>query len=69
MSTASTIPAWCSPSGTGPHSETAARKIEDLLRGAGFTQVRIETLDLDPPVACVLAVNPDPGTASGPGAT
>ena len=43
------------------------RKIEDLLRGAGFAQIRTETLDLDPPVVCVLAVNPGARTASRPG--
>jgi SAM-dependent methyltransferase len=52
--------------GTRWHS---AHEIEDLLRGAGFTQTRTETLDLDPPVACVLAVNPDPRTANRPSAT
>lgn len=34
-----------------------ARQITDLLRAAGFTQMRTESLDLDPPVVCVLAVN------------
>jgi hypothetical protein len=29
----------------------------DLLRTTGFTQMRAESLDLDPPVVCVLAVN------------
>jgi len=38
----------------------AAREITDLLRAAGFTQMRAESLDLDPPVVCVLAANPDP---------
>jgi SAM-dependent methyltransferase len=33
----------------------AAHELEDLLTQAGFTQIRVETLDLDPPVACVLA--------------
>jgi len=36
----------------------AARELQDLLTEAGFTEVRVETLDLDPPVACVLGVNP-----------
>jgi len=36
----------------------AAREIEDLLRSVGFTQLRTETLRLDPPVACVLAASP-----------
>jgi hypothetical protein len=30
-----------------------------VLTKAGFTQIRTETLALDPPVACVLAHNPD----------
>jgi ubiquinone/menaquinone biosynthesis C-methylase UbiE len=46
------------PGATASTSRNAAREIEDLLRGAGFTQMRTETLDLDPPVVCVLAVNP-----------
>ncbi len=33
-----------------------AREIIDLLEAAGFTDSRTETLDLDPPVVCVLAV-------------
>lgn len=47
------------PGATRSTSLDAARKIEGLLRGASFTQIRTETLDLDPPVVCVLAVNPD----------
>src|SRR5262249_45950485 len=35
----------------------AAREIEALLRGAGFTNMRPEPLNLNPPVVCVLAVN------------
>lgn len=57
------------PGATTSTSLNAAREIEDLLRGASFTQVRTETLDLDPPVVCVLAVNPDPRTASRSSAT
>jgi ubiquinone/menaquinone biosynthesis C-methylase UbiE len=53
-----------SPGATQSTSLDAARKIEDLLRGAGFTQSRTETLDLDPPVVCVVAVNRD--SADGP---
>ena len=34
---------------------SAAGEIEDLLRSAGFTQLRTEILPLSPPVACVLA--------------
>jgi len=36
-------------------SRNAARELEDLLRDAGFTQLSTDTLDLDPPVVCVLA--------------
>ncbi|MEV6155529.1 class I SAM-dependent methyltransferase [Nonomuraea sp. NPDC052129] len=36
----------------------AAQELQDLLTQAGFTQLRVETLELDPPVACVLANNP-----------
>jgi len=44
---------------TAGTSRSAAGELEDLLRSAGFTQVRTETLPLSPPVVCVLA-------ASGP---
>jgi ubiquinone/menaquinone biosynthesis C-methylase UbiE len=37
-----------------------AHEITGLLRDAGFTQTRTEVLDLDPPVACVLARNQTP---------
>jgi SAM-dependent methyltransferase len=46
------------PGATASTSRRAALDIEDLLRGAGFAQPWTETLDLDPPVVCVLAVNP-----------
>jgi len=36
-----------------------ARQTTDLLQAGGFTQMRTEILDLDPPVVCVLAVNQD----------
>ena len=32
----------------------AARELEELLGGAGFTDLRVHTLALDPPVACVI---------------
>jgi hypothetical protein len=35
-------------------------EIENLLRGAGFTRLSTESLPLDPPVVCVLAVRPGP---------
>jgi SAM-dependent methyltransferase len=46
------------PGATADTSRSAARGIEDLLRGAGFTTMRTETLPLSPPVACVLATSP-----------
>ncbi|MEV4300393.1 hypothetical protein [Microbispora rosea] len=36
----------------------AAQELQDLLTRAGFARLRVETLDLDPPVACVLAADP-----------
>jgi SAM-dependent methyltransferase len=43
------------PGATEATSRHAATKIERLLTDAGFTEVRVETLGLEPPVACVLA--------------
>ena len=48
------------PGATATTSRRAAADIENLLRDAGFTDLRTETLPLDPPVACVLAVSPGP---------
>jgi SAM-dependent methyltransferase len=48
------------PGATATTSRRAAADIESLLRGAGFTRLRIETLPLSPPAACVLAANPGP---------
>jgi ubiquinone/menaquinone biosynthesis C-methylase UbiE len=48
------------PGATTSTSLNAAREIEDQLRAAGFTHDRTETLDLDPPVVCVIALNQDP---------
>ncbi|MGP3931945.1 hypothetical protein [Nonomuraea sp. KM88] len=36
----------------------AARELRELLTEAGFVSLRVETLVLDPPVACVLARSP-----------
>lgn len=55
------------PGATRNTSLEAAREITDLLRAAGFTQARTETLDLDPPVVCVLAVSQDPAHGRLPG--
>lgn len=46
------------PGATRQTSLDAAREITDLLEVAGFTEARTEMLELDPPVVCVLAVNP-----------
>ena len=39
-------------------SRAAADETARLLGTVGFADVRIETLDLDPPAVCVLATNP-----------
>jgi SAM-dependent methyltransferase len=48
------------PGATAATSRAAAREIEDLLRGAGFTHLSTQTLPLSPPVICVLAASPGP---------
>lgn len=50
---------WRHPGMTGDTS-LAARQFTELFRAAGFTQMRTESLDLDPPVVCVIAVNRGP---------
>jgi SAM-dependent methyltransferase len=45
------------PGATASTSRDAAREIEALLQDAGYTETRTETLDLDPPVVCILAVS------------
>jgi acetyl esterase/lipase/SAM-dependent methyltransferase len=51
------------PGATDQATVRAAQQLQDLLTQAGFIQIRTETLDLDPPVACVLAINPADGWA------
>jgi len=51
------------PGATQSTTAQAAQELQDLLTQAGFTQIRTETLALDPPVACVLANNPPAGTS------
>lgn len=46
------------PGATRDTTARAAQELQDLLTQAGFTHLRVETLELDPPVACVLADNP-----------
>jgi len=45
------------PGATSDTSTRAGQEITDRLRAAGFSPVRVATLDLDPPVVCVLAVS------------
>jgi ubiquinone/menaquinone biosynthesis C-methylase UbiE len=54
------------PGATRNTSLDAAREITELLRTAGFTRTRTETLDLAPPVVCVLAVNQAPASSHPP---
>lgn len=52
------------PRSAGATADTTARagrELHDQLTQAGFTQARMETLHLTPPVACVLAINPADG--------
>ncbi|GAA1566213.1 class I SAM-dependent methyltransferase [Actinomadura kijaniata] len=46
------------PGATRDTTVRAAQELQDMLTRAGFTHTRVATLDLDPPVACVLATNP-----------
>ncbi|MEU7898726.1 class I SAM-dependent methyltransferase [Nonomuraea sp. NPDC049152] len=46
------------PGATRDTTARAAQELQDMLTQAGFTHLRVETLELDPPVACVLANNP-----------
>jgi ubiquinone/menaquinone biosynthesis C-methylase UbiE len=46
------------PGATAETARHAAHTIDGQLAGAGFTELRVETLDLDPPVVCVLGTNP-----------
>lgn len=45
-----------SPGANRDTTNLAARELQNLLSRAGFSQFRTETLDADPPVACVLAI-------------
>jgi SAM-dependent methyltransferase len=46
---------------TADTTARAGRELHDRLTQAGFTHARVETLDLNPPVACVLATKPAAG--------
>lgn len=43
------------PGATRATTLDAAREITELLRSAGFGEAKTEVLDLDPPVACIVA--------------
>ncbi|HVW43259.1 MAG TPA: methyltransferase domain-containing protein [Amycolatopsis sp.] len=51
------------PGATRDTTARAAQELQDMLTRAGFTDTRVETLDLDPPVACVLAADPADATS------
>jgi ubiquinone/menaquinone biosynthesis C-methylase UbiE len=46
------------PGATAATSAAAADRLAAQLSDAGFTVVRVETLNLDPPAVCVLATQP-----------
>lgn len=46
------------PGATARTTAEAAARLRTLLTGAGFDEVRVATLDLEPPAACVLATRP-----------
>lgn len=49
------------PRGSGANAETSAKmglQIEDALGRAGFGACRVEQLDLEPPVVCVIGSRP-----------
>jgi ubiquinone/menaquinone biosynthesis C-methylase UbiE len=45
------------PGATRETTAQATQELQNLLTQAGFIQPQVETLNLDPPVACVLATN------------
>ena len=51
------------PGATRDTAARAAQELQVLLTRAGFIHTRVRTLDLDPPVACVLATSPTDMTA------
>jgi ubiquinone/menaquinone biosynthesis C-methylase UbiE len=57
-----------SPGATRETTDRAARELSEMLSQAGFSEPRTEILDLDPPVACVLASTPTRTGRSAPGA-
>jgi ubiquinone/menaquinone biosynthesis C-methylase UbiE len=54
------------PGATAETTAAAARDIVGLLDAAGYDSMRVETLELTPPVACVIGTPPGaPGAPSG----
>jgi SAM-dependent methyltransferase len=49
------------PGATAETTTRAGQELATLLRAAGFGEPRTEVLELDPPVACVLATRPPAG--------
>jgi len=47
------------PGATAKTTKYAARDIAGKLEDAGFADIVVETLDLDPPVVCVIATAPN----------
>lgn len=45
------------PGATRETTVRAAEELQDVLGQAGFAAMQVETLDLEPPVACVIATN------------
>jgi ubiquinone/menaquinone biosynthesis C-methylase UbiE len=52
------------PGATAETTAANAREIAGLLDAAGFTAIRAETLDLKPPVACVMGTTPSAPASS-----
>lgn len=46
------------PGATAATTERAGARLTGQLTAAGFGEIRVHTLDLDPPAVCVLATNP-----------
>lgn len=46
------------PGATRDTTVKAAQELRDMLTQAGFIQLRVETLEFDPPVACVIGSSP-----------
>lgn len=54
------------PGATTATTHSAASELAGLLARAGFTGIESTMLDLDPPVACVRAANPDDASTPPP---